>query len=156
MKCCVYMPYNCFKMSYNVARQVTYLTHIIILGMLYSTIHGRWCRKGEKNYLLGSLLSSLFHWSMFLPQQVDPPSLPSCVIQFLLIKNMVYQLPWSEMRSRSRRKDENSRHAAGLPRCVVAVRGYLDTHRMNAGLGLLNNGKSMVLETRGPWEFEKI
>lgn len=67
MKCRVYMPNYCFKMSYNVARQVTYLTYIIFLGMLYATIHGRWCRKGEKINLLGSLLSSLFHWLMFLP-----------------------------------------------------------------------------------------
>lgn len=147
MKCCVYIPDYCFKMSYNVARQGTYLTHIIFFDMLYAMIHSRWCRKGEKIYaglppVFSFPLVNFFFF--FLPQHVNPPLLPSCVIQFFLMQNMVCQLPGYEMRHPIQIQKQKERiKTPGFQLVCLGVwqlpGGYLDTHRMNALLGLLKN-----------------
>lgn len=161
IKCRVYMPDYCFKMSYNVARQVTYLTHVIFLGMLYATIHSRWCRKGEKNYLLGSLLSSLFHCVNNFTI-ASPPSITSKLchpVPFDAEPGMPAPMVWDEVFHSNLEvegKDKNSRHAVGLLRCLAAARGISWHSQNECSVGPpAQCGKTMVLETRGPWEFEK-
>lgn len=129
--------------------------------MQWSTVGGA----GKvKKFMLGSLLSSLFHWLIFFFFTIAcQPSITSKLCHPVLFDaehGMPTPRVWDEASHSNLEvegKDKNSRLSVGLPRCVAASRGISWHSQNECSVGSPEKcGKSMVLETRGPWEFEKI